>query len=324
MKINFQMGSGLVSCISPSLNAGQTRQTVRKYKIQDLTPFMVALGVLFLAGCSAPKSPSTESTPVQMPAAAPREVTTSSGIAMIHVPGGHFMMGSENGVKDEAPRHEVALSAFLMDKYEVTQEQYAALELPDPSHFKNPKRPVEQVRWSDAALFCNERSRAEGLEPCYDEVTFACNFAASGYRLPTEAEWEYAARAGSETAYDFGDRPDKLRGHACYAATSSKKTDLVGKRKPNAWGFHDLSGNVVEWCHDVYSATYYAASPDTDPRGPEAGGEGEKRVMRGGAWNTSADGCRVAIRYGEIPGITDACFARDTFGFRCVKRAPAE
>jgi formylglycine-generating enzyme required for sulfatase activity len=249
------------------------------------------------------------------------EVTTPSGVAMVLVPGGTFVMGSADGPEDEAPRHEVAVSAFAMDKCEVTQEQYAAFEMPDPSHFKDPKRPVEQVRWSDAALFCNERSRREGLEPCYDEVTFACNFEANGYRLPTEAEWEYSARAATNSRYCFGSDPAGLRSCACYEANSGNKTDLVGQKRPNPWGFCDLYGNVLEWCNDVYAATYYAESPRQDPRGPA---EGEQRVMRGGAWNFSAGACRSSVRCAEYPGITDACFARDTFGFRCVRRLTKE
>lgn len=249
------------------------------------------------------------------------EITTRSGVAMILVRGGEFMMGSANGSDDETPRHRVAVSDFAMDKFEVTQDQYAAFQIPDPSHFKDPKRPVEQVRWSDAALFCNERSRREGLEPAYDEITFECNFEANGYRLPTEAEWEYAARAGTGTDYDFGSLPAKLGSYACYASNSTKKTDLVGRKRPNRWGFHDMYGNVLEWCNDVYSPTYYSESPDKDPRGPA---KGEKRVMRGGAWNSSDTACRAAARYAELPGITDACFARDTFGFRCVRPLTSE
>ena len=251
----------------------------------------------------------------------PVEVTTNSGVTMILVPGGEFMMGSANGGTDETPLHKVAVTHFAMDKFEVTQDQYAAFQIPDPSHFKDPKRPVEQVRWSDAALFCNERSRREGLEPAYDEITFECNLEASGYRLPTEAEWEFAARAGTDTDYDFGNSPAKLVSYACYAGNSTKKTDLVGRKRPNRWGFHDMYGNVLEWCNDVYSPTYYSQSPDKNPRGPA---KGEKRVMRGGAWNSSNTECRAATRYAELPGIADACFARDTFGFRCVRHLTPE
>ena len=226
------------------------------------------------------------------------------------------------GASDEQPPHEVELSPFVIDKYEVTQDQYAQLELPNPAHFKGPRRPVEQVRWSDAALFCNERSLADGLEPCYDEVTFACNFAASGYRLPTEAEWEYAARAGADGCHSGKWQPRRALTIApATLAIRALQTQPVGSRRPNAWGLYDMQGNVAEWCNDVYAADYYAQSPSLDPRGPAVG---EKRVIRGGSWKSSADECRLTARLADDPGISDACFARDTFGFRCVRRAADE
>lgn len=275
--------------------------------------------LLWLAACGrqgASKAPAANSV----------EIATASGVAMVLLPGGAFTMGSTDGSADEQPCHEVTLSPFALDKFEVTQDQFAAFQLPDPSHFKGERRPVEQVRWSDAALFCNERSKHEGLEPCYDELTFACNFAANGYRLPTEAEWEYAARAGAKTAYSFGNTPGDLRLYACYEANATEKTDPAGKKKPNPWGFCDLYGNVLEWCNDVYGETYYGESPKTDPRGPEpaVSGADQKRVMRGGAWNSSAEACRATTRYAELPGIADACFARDTFGFRCARSLTPE
>ncbi|MCA9271038.1 MAG: SUMF1/EgtB/PvdO family nonheme iron enzyme, partial [Planctomycetales bacterium] len=134
---------------------------------------------------------------------------------------------------------------------------------------------------------------------------------------PTEAEWEYAARAGADTDYSFGSSPQALKDYACYAGNSTLKTDPVGQKKPNAWGFFDMYGSVSEWCHDVYDETYYSASPADDPRGPETG---RKRVLRGGSWKSSDAACRATIRQADVPGITDACFARDTYGFRCVRR----
>ena len=247
----------------------------------------------------------------------PIEITTASGARMVILPGGEFFMGSSGGDADELPRHKVRLSPFAIDKFEVSQDQYAAFDMPSPSHFKGEKRPVEMLRWSDAVQFCNERSRREDLGPCYDEATFKCNFAASGYRLPTEAEWEYAARAGAETDYDFGSSPRALKSYACYAGNSKKKTDPVGQKKPNGWGLHDMYGNVSEWCQDVYGETYYQNSPQDDPRGPATG---EKRVMRGGSWKSSEAACRASMRQGHFPGIADACFIRDTAGFRCVRR----
>jgi formylglycine-generating enzyme required for sulfatase activity len=252
-------------------------------------------------------------------AVAPWEISTLSGVAMVAIPGGRFMRGSSRGQADEAPRRPVRVSPFAMDKFEVLQREFAALEIPDPSQFKSPDRPVEQVRWTDAALFCNERSRREGLAPCYDEATFACDFAASGYRLPTEAEWECAARAGVEgdVDYHFGSWPEQLRSYACYEANAKNKTDPAGRKRANPWGLHDLYGNVAEWCHDVYDPKYYPLAPDTDPRGPA---EGDQRVLRGGSWKSSSAACRSAARQGAKTGLTDACFSGNHLGFRCVRR----
>ena len=246
-------------------------------------------------------------------------VETKSGIEMVLVPAGRFEMGSGRGQPDEAPVHTVQIDAFLMDRTEITQSQYAKFVQGNPSHFKGPDRPMEMISWADAALFCNKRSRAEGLTPCYDEETAACRFDADGYRLPTEAEWEYACRAGSKTAYSFGDSPAPLKNHAWFVENGAKQTHPVAQKKPNAWGLSDMHGNVAEWCNDVYDEKYYQRSPKENPRGPK---DGEKYVLRGGAWNSSAKTCRSAYRVGEDPGFQDACFARDAIGFRCVRRAP--
>jgi formylglycine-generating enzyme required for sulfatase activity len=121
---------------------------------------------------------------------------------MSPIPAGSFLMGDADGADDEKPAHSVRVDAFLMDRYEVTQEQYERLAgRENRSRFRDPRRPVERVSWGEAALFCNARSRAEGLTLCYDEDTGKCDFAADGYRLPTEAEWEYAARAGAADAH---------------------------------------------------------------------------------------------------------------------------
>jgi formylglycine-generating enzyme required for sulfatase activity len=245
---------------------------------------------------------------------------------MMYLPGGSFTMGTTDGNADEAPPHRVAVSPFLMDKVAVTHEMFARVQLPDPSHWQDPPTgPVERVRWRDAKAFCDERSRLEGLTPCYDEKTpdWDCNMSVDGYRLATEAEWEYAARAGTDTPYDFGSA-DKLVQYAWTAANAEQKTHPVGQKKPNGFGLYDMYGNVSQWCEDVYSATYYAQSPAADPTGPPNPGTDVKRVMRGGNWNAGPDACRATFRRGERTGNTDACFATDYCGFRCVRRPTAD
>ncbi len=236
---------------------------------------------------------------------------------MVALPGGAFTMGNATGQPNEQPPHEVTIGAFAIDTTEVTQAQFAKLELPNPSNFKGEDHPVDQVRWNEAAEFCNERSIAAGLEPCYDLANFTCNFSANGYRLPTEAEWEYAARAGSTGDYYFSGGSAKLPSNACYGGNSGKRTDAVGSKRANAFGLFDMLGNVAEWCNDTYQEDYYATSPAADPLGPD---EGPKRVLRGGSWKSAAEECRVTVRQFDDSGIHDACFARNYVGFRCVRR----
>jgi len=225
-------------------------------------------------------------------------------------------MGDQSEI-DAAP-HEVVISPFYMDKNLVTQEQYERVTGQNPSRWKNPKNPVEQMRWSDAARYCNARSELEGLTPCYDLQTWECNFEANGYRLPTEAEWEYACRAGTKTAYSFGDSPSKLADYAWFDKNSNGKPQPVGKKPPNPWGLCDMHGNVWEWCNDFYQVDYYQQSPEENPHGPKTG---DTKVVRGGAWKFSAESCRSAYRYNENPGYADVCFGYDIYGFRCVRNA---
>lgn len=294
----------------------------------------ITLGLCVLTGCGKPDTnpgapgtvtPSVASTPASSTAGS-FEVVTQSGIEMVSLPGGEFTMGSNEGNPDEAPAHKVRLTAFLIDKYEVTQEMFDKAQVPNPSHWnENHKKPVERVRWRDAKQYCNERSTMEGLKPCYNEKTsdWDCDYTANGYRLPTEAEWEYACKAGTEAAFDFG-QPDKLRQFAWFAENATEQTHAVGQKKPNRWGIFDMYGNVSEWCEDVYSPTYYKESPLSDPLGPPNPGKDVKRVMRGGSWKSSPDMCRASFRQGQKTGDTDACFYTDYCGFRCVRRATPE
>jgi formylglycine-generating enzyme required for sulfatase activity len=267
---------------------------------------------LVAAGCERQATPSGSA------AAPPEIIKTPTGIEMVVIPAGSFAMGSDRGDSEEAPRHEVSVDAFLMDRFEVTQEEYEKYVIGNPSKFKDPRHPVERVRWVEAALYCNARSAAEKLEPCYDEESFACKFSASGYRLPTEAEWEYACRAGTDGDYSFGEA-GKLGEHAWFADNSGDRTHPVGTKRPNAWGLYDMHGNVGEWCQDIHDGKYYQASPAKNPCSLSGGG---KRILRGGAYSSAAARCRSSSRSGEAPGsFADACFTRPDIGFRCVRRA---
>jgi len=177
---------------------------------------------------------------------------------------------------------------------------------------------VEQVRWSDAVRYCNARSKAEGLQPCYDLNTWQVNVAANGYRLPTEAEWEYACRAGTRTKYFFGDDAGKLATFAWYKQNSGGKPRPVGTKPANPWGLYDIYGNVAEWCYDRYGRDYYSKSPVENPRGPATG---DTRVLRGGSWDSDAAQCTSSYRHKDNPGYADVCFGYDVYGFRCVRRA---
>jgi formylglycine-generating enzyme required for sulfatase activity len=289
------------------------RKTVCGVRFAKLR-WLLVLGLALGASCKKADQPGPT-------AGAPSIVDQKSAYEMVLLPAGTFRMGSASGKADEAPLHEVQIDAFLMDRYEMTQEHYAKFVPINGSHFKGPKNPVEMISWPEAALFCNLRSRGEGLKPCYDEDSGQCNFDADGYRLPTEAEWEYACRAGTGTEFGFDNDGRQLKQYAWFGDNAGKKTQPVGQKRPNAWGLFDMHGNVAEWCNDAYELHYYAGSPAENPRGP---GEGKKRVLRGGAWNSTADCCRSAYRLGEDPGFEDACFARDAIGFRCVRKAPAE
>src|SRR6185295_7613325 len=169
-------------------------------------------------------------------ACTPAEEPPAAGAALpvVKTDGGVEMV-PERGRDVEQPVHKVHIDEFLMDRTEVTQEQYEKFKLPNPSRFKGPTLPVEMIPWTKAALFCNVRSKAEGLELCYNEDTAECDFSKNGYRLPTEAEWEYACRAGTKVDYSFGPS-GKASECAWYADNAQKKTHPVGQKKPNPWG----------------------------------------------------------------------------------------
>jgi len=273
--------------------------------------------VLLLAGCDG-KTDAAKPVPRE-PAVNSNSNSNSTAVkgksGLVQIAAGHFMMGDKEQV--DAPPHEVAIRAFQMDSHLVTQEEFQKVMGSNPSRWKGEKNPVEQVRWSDAVKFCNKRSELEKLQPCYDLKDWKCNFEATGYRLPTEAEWEYACRAGSAAAYFFGDSPLKLGDYAWFEKNSGGRPRPVGEKQCNPWGLYDMIGNVWQWCNDFYKVDYYAEAPRENPQGPATG---ETKVVRGGAWRFSAESCRSGYRYNENPGYADVCFGYDIYGFRCVRK----
>jgi formylglycine-generating enzyme required for sulfatase activity len=208
---------------------------------------------------------------------------------------------------------------FYLGATEVTQGQYRAVTGANPSGSKeSDDLPVETVTWFDAVEFCNALSAKERLKPYYRIDGIGDNRTVTipapngeGYRLPTEAEWEYACRAGSTTKYSFGDDAAGLGEYAWHDGNSGKNTHPVGQKRPNAWALYDMPGNVFEWCWDGYGANYYGQSPGTDPVGPS---QAAVRVLRGGGWVSSPRYCRTADRYRHTSG-----FRSSYLGFRLAR-----
>ncbi len=258
---------------------------------------------------------------------------------MVFIVGGLFEMGDSKNEGDyyEKPVHTVNINSFYMSKYEVTQKEWKEVMGNNPSCFEGDNRPVEQVNWFDAVEYCNKLSEKEGLEKCYsgsgDAIT--CDFTKNGYRLPTEAEWEYAARGGLEgKRFSSGETISHSTNgdeQACYRSywkngvpyysydvsptegyyQGADGTIEVGSFTPNGYGLYDMAGNVWEWCWDWFDDAYYSSSPSDNPIGPS---DGAYRVLRGGGWNYIAYRCRIATRHNVSSGYSD-----DSFGFRVVR-----
>ena len=275
----------------------------------------------------------------------PGEARVSGGIEFCFIPGGTFIMGApESERKDDNKKvshekkeniekqHEVTLSSFWMGRYEVTQKQYSEIVGKNPSDFQGDNNlPVENVSWYDAVVFCNMLSEQHGLKPCYsidmsredknntnrfDKLKYVVKvLGGNGFRLPTEAEWEYACRAGTASAFHYGNSLDSTManfdGNYPYNAETGinrEKTTAVGSFKPNAFGLYDMSGNVAEWCRD-----WYGVYPDgtIDPKSAD---RGRDRVLRGGCWVSFATDLRSAYRARGWPSDRNYCT-----GFRVVR-----
>ncbi len=232
----------------------------------------------------------------QVFAQAPKEITNSIGMKLVLIPKGTFMMGSpesEEGRRKDETQHEVTISKdYYLGVYEITQSEYQQVMNKNPSDFQgaeikgdSSRHPVDQVSWHDAVEFCKRLSELPEEKK-----------AGRVYRLPTEAEWEHACRAGRKRAYSFGESSQSLGYYAWFFKNSDHRTHPVGQKKPNAWGLYDMHGNVWEWCSDWYGQ--YPKGAVSDPAGPK---EGSYRVYRGGSWNLVAAYCRSAFRYWFSP-----------------------
>jgi formylglycine-generating enzyme required for sulfatase activity len=229
----------------------------------------------------------------------PKQIAVDLGgglkLELVLIPAGGFLMGSPDADKrttpDETPQHWVRINRpFYLGKYPVTQEQWQAVMGSNPSRLKQPKDPVEMVNWDHCQVFLGKLNAKTGGQ-------------GGKFVLPTEAQWEYACRAGSAKRYCFGDDQAQLGAYAWNKATSGDiATHPVGQKKPNAWGLYDMHGNVWEWCQDWYDEDYYVLSPADDPTGPA---EGTERVHRGGMWSNSPAGCRAAFRTYDPPTLCD-------------------
>ncbi|MEZ4772293.1 MAG: SUMF1/EgtB/PvdO family nonheme iron enzyme [Bacteroidia bacterium] len=232
-------------------------------------------------------------------------------LEMIEVQGGSFMMGGDEYDR-EKPIHKVTLDSFLIGKYPVTQALWSALMPKNPSEFKGPNRPVEQVTWLDAAKFCNVLSKNQGLKEVYEfngEVEVLINYESNGFRLPTEAEWECAAKGGVVDGgkYYYAGSND-LNFVSWHESNCHEQSQPVGLKMPNQLGIYDMSGNVWEWCNDWYMD--YTEKEEENPIGSNIKTE---RVRRGGSWRFDYRGCRVAYRRSKPVEFLD-----DDLGFRLV------
>ena len=269
--------------------------------------------LMFFLSCG--KDSSTNPGPV--------DTTVINNITLVTIPGGTFRMGDIQNYgrySDEKPVHTVTISTFDMSIYEITQGQYQSVMGSNPSKYYGvgENYPVYWVSWYNAVKYCNALSVSAGLDRCYNESTWACDFSKNGFRLPTEAEWEYACRGGTETKFNTGNNLssdgktstdlDRAGWYWNNWGEANNKTHVVGDKEPNAWGLYDMHGSVWEWCNDRYGV--YPLESVTNPTGPSTG---SGRVMRGGSLGSIAWICRSAYRDSHAGRFYN-------LGFRVVRR----
>jgi formylglycine-generating enzyme required for sulfatase activity len=254
-----------------------------------------------------PSTPQTVVAPVATDFSLFKTIVGDDGREMIEIPEGPFKMGSKDGDFDEAPEHQAYLSTFYMDKYEVTQGEYERF-------VKATKRgkPFVPVFEDDAQKILKPEFAAMGMS--WMDADAYCQWA--GKRLPTEAEWEKAAKGEGNRKYPWGDEVDATRANLDGEEDGYKYLAPPGKFQAgrSAYGLYDMAGNVAEWVSDTYDDKYYKKTPYRDPKGPE---DGQNKVIRGGSWRESPAGARLAKRFQARMWRTDA-----TIGFRCAKDGP--
>ena len=246
---------------------------------------MAQKGILILAGCFLIGCSSSTKGPLP-------------GMEFVRIPTGSFMMGSppsEKRYRDEVLQHRVTLKSFYMQTTEVTQRQWREVMGSNPSNFMGDNLPVEQVSWNDCQEFIRKLNQRDP---------------GKGYRLPTEAEWEYACRAGTTTRYYSGSSDSDLGGVGWYEGNSGSKTHPVGQKQPNGWGLYDMHGNVWEWCEDKWHDNYNGGPADGSAW---VSGSDNSRVYRGGSWYNNGRRCRSAGRSWFLPADH-----YDHLGFRLV------
>jgi formylglycine-generating enzyme required for sulfatase activity len=263
-------------------------------------------------------------------------ITAHNGTKLRRIPAGRFYMGSHDSDEflrsNEHPQHRVLITKNLfVGVYPVMQKDFLEIMEYNPSSAADKELcPVDSVTWFSAIEFCNKMSEAESLQPFYElskvkrrpnggiEAAEVTQLNGDGFRLLTEAEWEYVCRAGSITPWCYGDQVMDVNEHAWFFDNSTSETHPVGEKKPNAWGIFDMHGNIMEWCCDWYGEFYYQTCQDEieNPQGPN---DGISKVLRGGAWQFGAEATRSAYRNSSAPDTVSS-----VIGFRICRNAPDE